>query len=87
MQGVWMYKVGEGGAGAGAGAWASPLPIEGTQPPPHFASGLVFDGDRHLFAYGGRIHPKGKDEELWTGLWKMDIGALVGDCGGGGSGH
>ena len=42
-------------------------------PPPHFASGFEILNNRYLYVFGGRIHPKGKGEELWGGLWRLNL--------------
>ena len=42
-------------------------------PPPHFASGFEILNNRYLYVFGGRIHPKGKGEELWDGLWRLNL--------------
>ena len=50
------------------------LQLHGNAPPPHFAQGVVYDADTaSLFAYGGRIHPAGHDEELATDMWRLDL--------------
>eukprot|EP00946_MAST-07B_sp_MAST-7B-sp1_P001679 g1679.t1 len=40
-------------------------------PPPHFASGFEVIEDR-LYAFGGRIHPRGDHEELSADMWRYD---------------
>ena len=40
-------------------------------PPPHFASGFEVIEDR-LYAFGGRIHPRGHHEELSADMWRYD---------------
>lgn len=68
----------------GSGEW-QPLHPGLPAPPPHFASGLVTvahaNGGQSVYAFGGRIHPAGKDEELWSGLWRLDVTALIAGCG------
>jgi hypothetical protein len=66
----------------GSGEWRALHPGL-PAPPPHFASGLVAVSHakaQSLYALGGRIHPAGKDEELWSGLWRLDVTALVTGC-------
>ena len=47
---------------------ASPGP---SKPPPHFAAGLVLIKE-DIYAYGGRIHPAGHDEQLASDMWKFE---------------
>ena len=47
------------------------------QPPSHFASGFEIVNNRYIVIFGGRIHPRGKHEELWNGLWILDLGKNI----------
>lgn len=53
------------------GYWCkASLPGRSAQPPPHFAAGFVAI-NQDIYAYGGRIHPPGHDEELSADMWRF----------------
>lgn len=47
------------------------LETTGSKPLPHFAGGWVSVGDS-LYAFGGRVNPTGKREQLTSDLWRLD---------------
>lgn len=55
-------------------AWTI-LDIDGDTPPPHFASGVVGDGVRYAWLYGGRVNPNGR-EMLVGDMYRLDLGSL-----------
>ena len=52
-----------------SGFWCRATSSEQATPPPHFAGGFVAI-EQDLFAFGGRIHPRGHGEELSFDMWK-----------------
>ena len=52
------------------GRWCN-VGIQGISPEPHFAAGLVAIQNK-LYAFGGRIHPAGHNEELASDMWRLD---------------
>ena len=54
------------------GYWCkASLRSSSAQPPPHFAAGFVAI-NQDIYAYGGRIHPPGHDEELSADMWRFE---------------
>eukprot|EP00945_MAST-04E_sp_MAST-4E-sp1_P006195 g6195.t1 len=61
------------------GRWCN-VGIQGISPEPHFAAGLVAIQNK-LYAFGGRIHPAGHNEELASDMWRLDdLAASNGEC-------
>ena len=50
------------------------LDTEGEIPIGHFASGVVSDGNRYVWMYGGRINPNGARERLVGDIWRLYLG-------------